>query len=363
MPVDTLFFRGATPFDAGLNFHTASMFPPFPSVYAGALRRGEAIAARGIKIGWNGVMIKDELVFPRPLDTAFIDDQQVRKMELQKVPVSNHKLDYIVTPRKVADMKHVKQPKADHYVTESDFTNYLFGKKNHKLDTFKLDSYIAKESHIGIAVDTSTQTSIDGQWYTQEKLRLKSDVQLVVEAEGDIDEREGFVKLGGANKVARIHPLEESFSIMKREPSLEKIRYFKLYLATPAIFKNGWLPRWIDPKTMMGMFSFRKRKVKVRLIAAATGKPLPAGGFETYKNRPRSLHLAVPAGSVYFFELIEGEFKDVVQLMHRKNMSDYRETLGFDYPWYTRTTYCDRGFGFCFVGKMTDEQGGALSNV
>lgn len=363
MPIDTFFFRGGMPFDAGVNFHTESLFPPYPSAYAGALRRGEKVAARSIKIGWNGMMIKDQPIFPRPLDMNFMDEETLQKMELHPEPLGNQQLPYILAPKEVSlGKKLVKNSGQDMYITQDDLSRYLFDQEDLSISTFNLDKYIVKEPHIGIAIDPETQTTIDGQWYIQEKIRLQSTIQLVVEAEGELSSEEGLIKLGGANKVASIQPLQQSFPIMEQKIEDES-RYFKLYLSTPAIFKQGWLPRWIDLKTMEGSFSFRKRKVKVKLMSAAIGKPFPIGGFETVKNRPKALHLAVPAGSVYFFEIIEGTLKDVIHLMHGKNMSDYRETLGFDYPWYTRTTYCDRGFGYSFIGRVTKEQGGVWTDV
>ncbi|MEV2675618.1 hypothetical protein ABND72_21525, partial [Paenibacillus larvae] len=67
-----------------------------------------------------------------------------------------------------------------------------------------------------------------------------------------------------------------------------------------------------------------------------------------------------PAGSVYFFEIIEGEFQDAIRLFHQKCMSDHREGLGFSYQNWDRMRYCDRGFGYSLVGNIGSEQGGIV---
>lgn len=107
----------------------------------------------------------------------------------------------------------------------------------------------------------------------------------------------------------------------------------KWVLLTPAIFpeigdhKGGWLPSWVrqtDGQVMLkagdtaradreGRESWRKRvaalpEISARLVAAIVGKPVPVTGYalpheaaET-TGGAKPTHLAVPAGSVYYFE-------------------------------------------------------------
>jgi hypothetical protein len=65
-----------------------------------------------------------------------------------------------------------------------------------------------------------------------------------------------------------------------------------LYLATHAVFKGGWNPG-LDESS------------GVRLIAAAVGKPVILSGWNQKRRRPKPMRRAVPAGSVYYYEVVD----------------------------------------------------------
>jgi len=74
---------------------------------------------------------------------------------------------------------------------------------------------------------------------------------------------------------------------------LGKHRGLVLYLATPGIFADGWRPRAFE------------RDTKLVLRGAAVGRPRIVGGWDWKRQQPKRLWRAVPAGSVYFFEIPE----------------------------------------------------------
>ena len=45
------------------------------------------------------------------------------------------------------------------------------------------------------------------------------------------------------------------------------------------------------------------------------GKYTSIGGFDVERGRPKPMKRAVPAGSVYYFELLEGDLEKVKDLM------------------------------------------------
>ena len=352
--LDTLTFRTANPFDAGVNFHAYSQFPPLPSVYAGALRKGEAIEARKIKIGFSGVLLNNEFAFPQPLDTLITNEKtdnqegenELTAMALFKKRHSNHELEWMLAPTEEIEKKVSVSGGA--YIKEAALQQYLNGDR--KITYEKLGDYFKRESHIGIEMEQKTHATKQGMWYSTELIRPHQ-CSLVVEATG-IKTKEGdAIKIGGNTKLAHVK-LIESFTIT---PPVANNGYFKLYFATPAMFKYGWLPRWIDPKTKEGTFTMKKRKVKVKLIAAAIDKPVPVGGY-TENGGPRPMRMAIPAGSVYYFKLLDGTtYEDAVKLFHQKCLSDYRIPFDFNYGWWDRLVYCDRGFGYALVGKMKED--------
>ncbi|MFE4569850.1 type III-B CRISPR module-associated protein Cmr3 [Paenibacillus chitinolyticus] len=365
--VDTFFFRNASPFDADLSQSASSLFPPFPSVYAGALRyadttpgRSSSVISRALKIGFSGLMVDGRLLLPRPLDTWVSPSFKLERLSLVPSPVGSSPLPYCLTPVTLTEDKEV-EPRGGGYVEEADLSRYLEGADREAL-CLSLSDFVKREGHVGIQIDRSSGSSRSGLWYSIEKVRpvdaCNRRCSLVVEAEGVSVDTSSSIKLGGEARAASIRRLEreESFA-----PVTSSSRYFKLYLAAPAIFKQGWLPWWIDPVTKEGVFAYKKHRIRVRLLSAAIGRHVAVGGFSMEKRHPKEMRYAVPAGSVYFFEIIEGEFKDAVKLFHRKCVSDYREGYGFVYRNWDRMRYCDRGYGYSLVGTIGAEQGGVLN--
>jgi len=106
----------------------------------------------------------------------------------------------------------------------------------------------------------------------------------------------------------------------------------KWILLTPAIFEQigshagGWLPSWVSHSHGMvqlldgpGPNAAKRRKVEsgkpidARLVAAMVGKPIPVTGHALPRQDTgepgghKPTHLAIPAGSVYYFETTEPE--------------------------------------------------------
>lgn len=71
----------------------------------------------------------------------------------------------------------------------------------------------------------------------------------------------------------------------------------RLVLATPGVFKEGYLPTWVK-QVVSG--------VGVRVVAAAVPRYQAISGWDYKKKEPKPSRRLAPAGSVYFFE-IEGE--------------------------------------------------------
>lgn len=95
-----------------------------------------------------------------------------------------------------------------------------------------------------------------------------------------------------------------------------------VYLATPALFKDGWRPT-----------EFINRHSFLTLRGAAVGPPLIVAGWDWKANAPKAPKRAVPAGSVYFFEVnekAESEVKSLVETYHGgASVSDWDGALGF----------------------------------
>ena len=382
--IDAWFFRNAAPFDAGVNTNGESIFPPFPSVYAGALRSceepiqnpngGRNTFARRLKIGWNGVIADGRVIFPLPLDlyvSEKSDDHKLLAQEMILSPASGSSfpLDYFLKQ----SQRQGKPPHIDGgaYLDSSDMSAYLNGEQK-DYSVRPLGNYFSKDIRIGIRIDTASGKAADGQMYQQTLVTPKKitpngknhSCNLALETSGIEVPRRSVVRLGGEGKLGVIECVEEML-LLPDAPDIQQSKYFKLYLATPAIFEKGWLPGWINPENKKGVFTYKKHGVRVKLLSAVVGKPIAVGGFgidrDKKESRPREMRYAVPAGSVYFFELLDGKLADVIRLFHKRCISDYRETLGFRYETWNRLRYCSRGFGYSLIGVIDKNRGGKHS--
>ncbi len=360
-PIDNFFFRSSVPFEcSGETSLIGNTFPPFPSTYAGALKPFKT--EKRIRVGFNGIAINNEIYLPKPLDLmSYKQGSEIfcRGMELVSSPLSSFPLPYLLATR----TENASKDKSfdDLYINYNDFTRYQNGVEA-DFKCIRLSDYIIKEPKIGIAIDKDSNTAKDEQLYQIQMLRPDKGLKIICDVKNTAINEEVVVRLGGESRMAKISPFDVE---LNDSLNTTNSSYFKLYLATPAIFKNGWLPAWIDPDTYTGRFSFKDKSIAVSLISATIGKKLPIGGYgydltfdsnktEKRISKPKEMRYAVPAGSVYYFKITNGSFQNAKSLFNQKCISDYREDYGFDYPekQYNRIKYCDRGFGYAIVGKL-----------
>jgi CRISPR type III-B/RAMP module-associated protein Cmr3 len=187
------------------------------------------------------------------------------------------------------------------------------------------------ETRVGIEL-SGRRTAEEGKLYTVEFTRLKGTPQApvgflmqVTGLEGTGFPASGLLTLGGENHGAKYEKLEDNdlarhFKEMvigdKLKEKLQGKPGFKLYLATPALFQNGWVPDFLAEDG--GAYHGRVGRVELKLVAAAVGKAVSIGGWDLVRKKPRSMRKAVPAGSVYFFEKADGplEDQDIETLFH-----------------------------------------------
>lgn len=234
---------------------------------------------------------------------------------------------------------------------------------------FKSDSDFSDTEHaIGIGIDPATSTQDGERFYSAHYLRLRPGCRIGLLAEardkdfpggnGDNDlipalfKSENHILVGGQQRVC-------SAALVSNAPlplPVGKTGGFgsggkflvKWTLLTPAIFPEihagiskrgterkahpgGWLPTWICPETgkllleTVGPEERKRRRnlnaggkgypshpdIPATLVAAMTGKPVPVTGYalgnglDDRAPGPKPAHLAVPAGSVYYFECVD----------------------------------------------------------
>jgi len=347
-PLDTLFFRDGKPFTMGEDTWANGIFPPSPSVVYGALRSAyfsnhidelekanqDDDPTKGLKIKGMRYGIGNDIYYlPLPYDCVKEKDDKNKPVKVSILSMrKNESLNSCPTEYLLSDKDGRKVENVPNgFIRKSILEKYLIQNTPEKFSIKKIGDYVLLEPKIGIGIDKKTGTSEEGKLYRVDMRRLSNEkndkVSIIVDFEGfELPER-GMMKLGGEGKAVSYEGYSKDIPV---DAPITAGNMFKIYLSTPAILKNGWLPEWIDEKTLISKYNKDKYEgPKLKLLTASAGKPVYIGGFDMKKRKPKPMYKAVPAGSVYYFEIIEGDAQDVIDAFHGKSISDYYEEQGF----------------------------------
>lgn len=355
--MDTLFFRSGKPFTMGQETTVSGLFPPSPSVIYGALRTAYFAENQSDfkqfqednTDATNQLMIRriayerhdeysNNLYFPTPLDLVMYKGEEDEKKAVLLQAESLE--DYGISNSKTSQILHVGRDKSkvedlsDAFVDEDTLRDYL----NLNASEFyfeNLKDFITIEPKVGVGLSRQTRTAKEGQLYfiAMTRPRNKQGILDIKITFSDLKLPDsGMLRIGGEGKSATYQAADP---IQQLQPDFEDSR-FKLYLSTPTLFNQGWLPSWIKKDTLTGIFPGTKTQVK--LMTCAIGKPVSIGGFDVKKQQPKPMLRAVPAGSVYYFKIENGDLKTIIDALKiSPSVSDYR---------------AKEGFGLAFIGKQ-----------
>jgi len=321
------------------------IFPPPPTVIYGAITSSILSANPGLSNRLSDPTIFDDIIitdiyyrinhsihFPMPLDIVYKKNKSKKDVNIEKrnkeykVNLLNGNQSKslssinqnIVTIKSNEEVENLENA----VLNESKLSDYLNGFLNEEeFVCRKLSDNLITESKVGIGRDNLTHTTEESKMY-RVGMRRPKDLSIIVElADYKLTkELTKFIKLGAEGKIAKLSDPKDVFIPISINDSEEK--KFKLYLKTPAFFENGWLPNWVNKESLVGEVG-EKDGIKVKLITAFIGKPISIGGFDMFKKVPKPMRKAVPSGSVYYFEILEGSFKEIVELFNNKSISEY----------------------------------------
>jgi CRISPR-associated protein Cmr3 len=336
--LDTLFFRDGKPFTMGEDTWANGVFPPYPSVIYGALRsayfshhlnelekaNNEDDPTRHLKIKGFYILADNTVYLPLPNDC--VKEKGSKDNFVSALPM--HELEDI---RSSCPTQYALKSKKEEEVVENvdgglinikSFGEYLKCAKGPFSPILKVADRVLPEPKIGIGINKETGSTEEGKLYRVDMRRLEN-ISLIIEFEDfDLPER-GLMKLGGEGKAISYKQFEPvDFSIDNFNFDGNK---FKLYLSTPAIFKKGWLPEWINESTLRGEY----KGLKLKLLTASIGKPVHIGGFNMKERKPKPMCKAVPAGSVYYFEIKKGDIQQAFEIFNQSAISEFYQEQGF----------------------------------
>jgi len=346
-PLDTLFFRTGKPFTMGEDTWAESLFPPYPSTLYGAIRSFLIFQREGLKAFKNGKYKDDigtpdkkgslkikgpllsknsELFFPAPLDLAKLGERLISLVFIKKPQafISDYPLSHILINKSKDQVKE-----SEGWLTDIEFKDYLKNKKT-EISFIKSIDLFLPEPKIGIARKKITLTAKEGYLYRIPMIRVCKEVSLVAEVEGISDmPKTGIIQLGGESKGVKFEVIENIFERLENIDLNLENKFFKIYFATPAVFKKGWIPEWINEENFEGEYP-KPGGVKLKLVGCAIGKPIHIGGWDIAKNRSKPLYKAIPPGSVYYFKVLDNsDSLKIKETFHFKNISDLNPEEGF----------------------------------
>ena len=342
--LDTLVFRDGKPFGSSGDTWADSLVFPTPTTLYGALRgiyfsqnpdqqpkaKTDEDPTKDLRI--NSIFfcnLKDHsYLLPVPKDVVKAEQNGAEKIELlELIPnmSTSNPLPFIFSAPDEAD----EVENIEGFIDEGSFGDYVNANVSASVDSVQsMSDLVTTEPKIGIAIDKSKRSVQEERLYRLAQHRY-TNLGIVVDFEGIEIADKGLAKFGGEAKGA---VYEKYAGSMQLSNSFEG-DIFKLVLLTPAIFSQGWIPDFIDPNTMEG------KDIKVRLIAAALGRAQYIGGWDMKENLPKPMRKAVPAGSVYFFELLDkNDAEKVQERFHLRSI--------------VKETFLQKeGYGICAVAK------------
>lgn len=174
---------------------------------------------------------------------------------------------------------------------EEDFIELRELERMRKGESFKAVSlknaeFVARETRVGIALETDKKKAREGMIYSISYYRFRNG---------------GFVMLTDDEKTAKlVSEIEGVFLGFRSRWASVKIEEIKtdvfdtlekenvaVYLVTPAVFSGGGIP---SSRTLAGR----------KILTTVGVRKLPVSGWDLQKNKPKKIYHAVSPGAVYY---------------------------------------------------------------
>lgn len=397
-PADVLLFRDGRPFSAGDDHRASGLFPPPPTTFYGALRAA-AFARHGARFDRDDFGVQDddlvgemgtktstgamtithfslahapvkddgtlavEPLFPLPADVLKLkpgsNAPNGTPEWLRVVPTafneSDHKKPQPRTNLPPGSKRLLWQPRDERawyedtsgYVAQDAFARYLLDGTppmpfEHPClweDADEKRSAYATEPRTSLEITNANRTAEDGRLYTVEFTRANADVGFLLRLEhaSSLGTDKRWLRLGGESRATTLEdctiPAFPRVDDIKVRVKAKAGKRFTVVLATPAPFTYGWMPDGINPDDGTGTLG----SCDVQLMGAALGRSQHLGGWDLVRNRPYLTRRTVPPGSVYFFEITNGDpdvdrlFEDCFGCSLCTDPDDRKRGLGIAY--------------------------------
>lgn len=366
-PLDVLYLRGNRLFGEPGD-HASALMPPWPSVFAGALRSrmlaDAGLAPATFKAGEAGGPLRDilgtpaepgaftvtdatlavrggdafEALRPLPSDVRVVqgEDGALAVHCLQPAAVDAGLQSSAATPLLALWRSPAPAKAASGYFLNTDgWQAYrrgdpLSGERHLR----HADTLWRAESRLGIGLDSARGSVAAGLLYTSDVVALAEGVGFAVAvdgASGHLPER-GLLRLGGDGRGAAVAALAPRAEPEVDWAAIAASGRFRLVLTSPGLFPAGWRPPGVDES-----LRWHFPGGSARLCAASVARAQVVSGWDLAEARPKPAQRCVPTGSVYWFDEFDGDPQSLGKLsatglwgLSRDNDDPARRAEGFN---------------------------------
>lgn len=360
-PRDPILVRDARPFAADPGARAVTLEWPLPITIAGALRthagnmrgvdwdKGGPDEVRGLEVQGPFLLRRGQdgqrrVYFPAPRDAVPYRTPAYEPALLHLRPVAPDSLPAGAGSNLPLATQGLRPVRVDQEVKPAggaafwpcDDTVAWLGNDRAAIVPTKHGDPLPIDVRTHVRIEPETLTQVEGALFSTEALAFDPCIDDLDGAPAEAmlcrvtgthpwDPAPAFIRIGGEGRQAEIVPVRGDDPWPRPDPwlieQLQSTRLLRLQLATPAPFARawpaagggnappGWLPEWIDARTLTGKPP-NWRGAAWTLISAVVGRRLPLSGWDMayrdpsgQRGRPKRTRYAVPAGSVYFFEL------------------------------------------------------------
>lgn len=368
---DTLFFRESRPMEA--LGEAQSVFPPPVRTLAGAVRSliGEAngvnwqdyekntthplretigfsddlgaLQFQGAWLAWNG-----ERLYPAPLH-LMKKDNTLHRLELDPNGIKCDLGEKVRLPKLPSDEAKGSKPLENAWLSLAGLEAVLAGKEpslekpTAEKPYIKPQVYFAKdlferESRLGIARDNDLRTVKEGMLYQTQHIRPKPELSIELDVNGlpETMPPNAIIRLGGEGRTASVQASQYVDHFPKTGASAQA-KGLMLCLLTP-------LPTQQTGKDWQPLPGFTREEraeqtvwvgtingIALELHGAVTGKALREGGWDMAKHQPRAVTSLIPAGSVFFCTVKDGNTQAAIDALHGQHIQQIGKLTAYGY--------------------------------
>lgn len=357
-PVDVLYLRGNRLFgDAGA--HGEALMPPWPSMAAGSLRsrmlvdarcdpreygRGRADPAEPLKSvlgtpdrpgsfrvsfftlgrSGNGAI---EPCFPVPADVAVRRNGERLSASLlhpcrSKSGVQcGSSLPLLPILRSQEPFK----PESGVWLSLEGMRHYLQGRSIPEEGWVPQSELWRYDVRLGIALNAASRSTETGRIYTAETVALAPKTGFLVGVSGadGMVPSQGMLRFGGDGRAVRIRGCSPDLPEVPWD-RIAAERRFRLVVTSPGVFSQGWVLPGCRGEN--GVWVWEYGGLRARLVAASVKRQEVVSGWDLALQRPKDALRAVPAGSVYWLEGLDGGIGPLKRI-HETGLWDIDESL------------------------------------